>query len=288
VTPPAFPRSAGEGGPAGPEEGVHLAATNRRKNLCFLSPDEKPVKVGLFIPCYVNALHPEAGVAAYRLLEHFGVDVDYPLAQTCCGQAMANGGFESEALPLACRFDRLFRSCDYIVAPSASCVAFVREKYPEMLAKDARPCLGGGRIYELCEFLYDVLEVGEMPGHFPHKVSVHNSCHGVRGLRLSSGSELMIPRYSRIIDLLSRVDGIEILEPRRPDECCGFGGMFAVEEAAVSVCMGEDKIRNHLATGAKVVTGADSACLMHMQGIAQRERLPLRFLHVAQILAAGL
>jgi L-lactate dehydrogenase complex protein LldE len=98
----------------------------------------------------------------------------------------------------------------------------------------------------------------------------------------------MAPRYSKIVDLLSRVADIEILEPRRPDECCGFGGMFAVEEAAVSECMGQDKIGNHLATGAEVVTGADSACLMHMQGIAQRKKLPLRFLHVAQILAAGL
>jgi L-lactate dehydrogenase complex protein LldE len=246
-------------------------------------PDEKNVKIGLFIPCYVNALHPEAGIAAYKLLEHFGMDVDYPLAQTCCGQAMANGGFENEALPLVRRFDHLFGNHDYIVAPSASCVAFVREKYPEMRGR-----LGGGRIHELCEFLHDVLEVKKMPGRFPHKVSLHNSCHGVRGLRLSSASELKVPRYSKIVDLLSRVEGIEILEPRRPDECCGFGGMFAVEEASVSVCMGQDKIERHLATGAEVVTGADSACLMHLQGIARREKCPLRFLHVAQILAAGL
>jgi L-lactate dehydrogenase complex protein LldE len=246
------------------------------------------MKAGLFIPCYVNAIHPEAGAAAYKLLEHFGVDVDYPLAQTCCGQAMANGGFEDDALPLARRFDRLFGECDCIVTPSASCAAFVREKYPEMRARDARPPASGGRIYELCEFLHDVLKAAAMPGRFPHKVSLHNSCHGVRGLKLSSASELKVPRHSKIVDLLARVEGIEILEPQRPDECCGFGGMFAVEEAAVSVCMGQDKIRRHLATGAEVVTGADSACLMHMQGIARRERLPLRFLHVAQILAAGL
>jgi L-lactate dehydrogenase complex protein LldE len=222
-------------------------------------------------------------MAAYKLLEHFGVDVDYPLAQTCCGQAMANGGFASEALPLARRFDRLFESYDCIVAPSASCVAFVRKKYPEMPGSP-----GGRRILELCEFLHDVLEVKERPGRFPPKVSIHNSCHGVRELELSSASELNVPRHSKIVDLLSRVADIEILEPRRPDECCGFGGMFAVEEAAVSECMGQDKIENHLATGAEVVTGADSACLMHMQGVAQRKKLPLRFLHVAQILAAGL
>jgi L-lactate dehydrogenase complex protein LldE len=246
------------------------------------------MKIGLFIPCYVNAIYPEAGVATYKLLSHYGVDIDYPLAQTCCGQPMANGGFESKAVPLAKNFERLFGEYEYIVAPSASCAAFVKEMYPGLLKKEEHPCLTSGKIYDLCEFLHDILKVKEVPGKFAHKVSIHNSCHGVRELLLSSASELNISRYSKVRDLLSMVKGIEVFEPQKPDECCGFGGMFAIEEAEVSVCMGKDKIRNHIATGAEYVTGADASCLMHMQGIVRREKLPIQFIHVSQILASGL
>lgn len=246
------------------------------------------MKVGLFIPCYVNAIYPEVGVASYKILEYLGVDVDYPLNQTCCGQPMANAGFEDRALPLARKFDQIFDQYDYVVAPSASCTAFVKENYPKVLEKTGHLCKTSGKIYDLCEFLHDVLKVDRLPGKFPHKVSIHNSCHGVRELKLSSASELNIPRYSKIKNLLSKVEGIEILEPNKVDECCGFGGMFSVEEQAVSVCMGQDKVRNHIDTGAEYITGADSSCLMHMQGIVDREKLPIKFIHVVQILAAGL
>lgn len=235
--------------------------------------------VGLFIPCYVNAIYPEIGVAAYKLLDYYGVDIDYPLQQTCCGQPMANAGFETKAEPLARQFNQLFEQYEYVVAPSASCVAFVRENHL---------CQASGKTYDICEFLHDILKVDKAPGRFPHKVSVHNSCHGVRELHLSSASELNIPRYSKIKNLLSLVEGIEVFEPAKVDECCGFGGMFAVEEQAVSVCMGQDKLNNHIATGAEFITGADSSCLMHLQGIVEREQYPIRFIHVVQILAAGL
>jgi L-lactate dehydrogenase complex protein LldE len=245
------------------------------------------MKVGLFIPCYVNAVYPEAGEATYKLLTYFGVDVEYPLKQTCCGQPMANGGFEKKAVPLAEQFEKLFGKFDYVVAPSASCAAFVKENYPRLLG-GKHLCKTGGKIYELCEFLHDILKVKEIPGTFAHKVSVHNSCHGVRELLLSSASELNIARYSKIKHLLSMVKGIEVFEPQKVDECCGFGGMFAIEEASVSVCMGQDKIANHLKTGAEYITGADSSCLMHMQGVARREKTSVKFIHVSQILAAGL
>jgi L-lactate dehydrogenase complex protein LldE len=175
--------------------------------------------------------------------------------------------------------DRLFDAFDYVVAPSASCTAFVKSQHY---------CLTAAKIYDVCEFLHDVLQVDHVPGRFPHRVSVHNSCHGVRELHLSSASELNITPYSKIKDLLAMVEGIEVAEPERVDECCGFGGMFAVEEQAVSVCMGQDKLKNHLATGATYITGADSSCLMHLQGIARREQMPVEFIHVTQILAAGL
>ena len=245
------------------------------------------MKVGLFIPCYVNAVYPEAGEASYKLLTYFGVDVEYPLKQTCCGQPMANGGFEKKAIPLAKQFEKLFGKFDYVVAPSASCAAFVKENYPRLLG-GGHVCQTGGKIYELCEFLHDVLKVKEIPGRFAHKVSVHNSCHGVRELLLSSASELNIARYSKIKNLLAMVKGIEVFEPQKVDECCGFGGMFAIEEASVSVCMGQDKIANHIKTGAEYITGADSSCLMHMQGVVRREKTPVKFIHVSQILAAGL
>lgn len=246
------------------------------------------MKVGLFIPCYVNAVYPEVGVASYKLLNHLGVDVDYPINQTCCGQPMANAGFEDKAFPLARKFDEIFDKYDYVVAPSASCVAFVKENYPGILNKGGHLCQTSGKIYDICEFLHDVLRVDHLPGKFPHKVSVHNSCHGVRELHLSSASELNVTRYSKVKDLLSLVDGVEVFEPQKVDECCGFGGMFSIEESSVSACMGEDKVKNHIATGAEYITGADSSCLMHMQGVVERQKLPIRFIHVVQILAAGL
>ncbi len=246
------------------------------------------MRVGLFIPCYVNALYPEIGVATYKLLNYFGVDTDYPTDQTCCGQPMANAGFENSSTTLTKQFDKLYHQYDYVVAPSASCVAFVRENHPRILEKAGHSCRASGKTYDICEFLHDILKVNVLPGKFPHKVSVHNSCHGVRELQLSSASELNIPRFSKVKNLLSLIEGIEVVEPEKVDECCGFGGMFAIEEPAVSVCMGQDKLKNHIATGAEYITGADSSCLMHMEGIVRRENLPVRFIHAVQILAAGL
>ena len=244
------------------------------------------MKIGLFVPCYVDALYPEVGVSTYRLLKSLGLDVEYPERQTCCGQPMGNAGFEHMAQPLAQKFDELFRGYDYVVAPSASCAAYVRFFHPNLMKE--KTCEAAGKTMDIVEFLHDILKVDRLPARFPHKVSVHNSCHGVRELGLSSPSERNIPRYNKIIDLLRLVEGIEVVEPERPDECCGFGGMFAVEEQAVSRRMGIDKVRRHMATGAEYVTGPDSSCLMHMQGVAQKEHLDIQFIHVVQILAAGL
>lgn len=246
------------------------------------------MKIGLFIPCYVNSVYPEVGVASYKLLTHLGLDVDYPLNQTCCGQPMANGGFEDKAIPLADAFDDLFKQYDYVVGPSASCVAFVKENHPRLMAKENHVCHSAEKIYDICEFLHDIVKVKSLPGEFPHKVSVHNSCHGVRELHLSSASELNITPYSKIKDLLKLKKGVEIFEPDKVDECCGFGGMFAIEEEAISTQMGKDKLANHMATSAEYITGADNSCLMHMEGVAKREKYPIKFLNVVQILAAGL
>ena len=199
---------------------------------------------------------------------------------------MGNAGFEHKAEPLARKFDELFSGYDYVVAPSASCAAYVRCFHPNLLK--GQSCDAAGKTMDIVEFLHDVVKVDKLDATFPHKVSVHNSCHGVRELGLSSPSERNVPKFNKIIDLLKLVKDIEIVEPERPDECCGFGGMFAVEEQAVSRRMGIDKVKRHVATGAQYVTGPDSSCLMHMQGIAEKEHMPIRFIHVAQILAAGL
>ena len=246
------------------------------------------MKIGLFVPCYVDALYPEVGVSTLRLLRSIGLDVDYPERQTCCGQPMGNAGFEHMARPLAKKFDELFRGYDYVVAPSASCAAYVRCFHPNLLGKKAEECEAVGKTKDLVEFLHDIIKVKSLPARFPHKVSVHNSCHGVRELGLSSPSERNIPTFNKIIDLLKLVEGIEVVEPERPDECCGFGGMFAVEEKAVSARMGIEKVRRHIDTGAEYVTGPDSSCLMHMQGIAQKQGLGIKFIHIAQILSSGL
>ena len=230
------------------------------------------MKIGLFIPCYVDVVYPEVGIATYKLLKHLGLDVDYPLNQTCCGQPMANAGFEKQAIPLAEKFEEKFKGFDYVVSPSVSCTAFIKLNYPRLLNHE-------------CE---TAKKVEKRLGTFPHKVSLHNSCHGVRELGLSSPSEENVPKFNKIKDLLELVDGIQVVEPERPDECCGFGGMFSIEETAISAQMGKDKVERHIQTGAEYVTGPDCSCLMHMAGVAKKQGLKIEFKHVVEILAAGL
>ena len=244
------------------------------------------MRVALFVPCYVNALYPEVGEASYKLLTSLGLEVDYPLEQTCCGQPMGNAGYEKDAGPLAKRMEELFAGYDYVVGPSASCVSFVREAYPRLTHYDDKHECLSSRIYEICEFLHDVVKPTSLEARFPHKVSIHNSCHGVRLMGLSAPSEKNIPYYSKLRNLLSLVEGVEVVEPERRDECCGFGGLFSIEESAVSARMGHDKVQRHIATGAEFITGADSSCLMHMQGVIEREKLPIRTKHIIEILTA--
>lgn len=243
------------------------------------------MQVALFIPCYVNAVFPEVGMASLHLLQQLGVDVVYPERQTCCGQPMGNAGFENEAHHLASHFEDIFKDYDYVVGPSASCVSFVRDHYPHILSSE--PCQSAGKVHEICEFIHDIVRPSSLNVSFPHKVSIQNSCHGVRLLHLSSPSERNVPYHNKLRDLLSLVRDIEIVEPERPDECCGFGGMFAIEEHAVSGQMGRDKVMRHVETGAEYIVGADCSCLMHQNGIIAREKLNIKTLHIAQILSGN-
>jgi L-lactate dehydrogenase complex protein LldE len=241
--------------------------------------------VGLFIPCYVDQLYPRVGMATVELLERFGCTVDFPDQQTCCGQPMANTGCVDEARPLARRFLEVFAPYEYVVAPSGSCVSMVRHHYDELLPNEPRLEPIKRKTFELCEFLTDVLKIDRVEGSFPYKVGLHQSCHGLRELRLGSSSEMVGPAFSKVRRLLESLAGIEIVPLSRPDECCGFGGTFAVSEEAVSCMMGHDRIHDHLQAGAEVLTANDMSCLMHLAGLIRREKKPLRVLHVAEILA---
>jgi L-lactate dehydrogenase complex protein LldE len=242
------------------------------------------MKVGLFIPCYVDQFYPNAAIATLQLLKKLGVDVHYPLNQTCCGQPMANSGFEH--LTGGCNelFIKNFADFDYIVGPSGSCVLHIREHLHadnDHLAKNV-----SGKIYELTEFLTDILKVKSLPAKFPHKVGVHQSCHGQRGLKLSQMSELVAPAFSKPGSLLNMVKDIELIPLNRADECCGFGGTFCVTEEAVSVKMGKDRVADHLQHHAEYITGVDMSCLMHMEGILRRQGSNVKVIHIAEILNA--
>jgi L-lactate dehydrogenase complex protein LldE len=178
-----------------------------------------------------------------------------------------------------------FKKYDYIVAPSGSCVAMVKEHYGEFFQDNSDYEKVQTSIYEICEFLHDIIKVETLNASFPYKVGVHNSCHGHRELKLASCSELNIPYFSKLKKLLSLVDDIEIMPLKRDDECCGFGGTFAIAEDAISAAMGKDRINDHLQSGVEVMTGADMSCLMHMEGIINKDNQPIKVMHITQILA---
>jgi L-lactate dehydrogenase complex protein LldE len=241
------------------------------------------MKIGLFVPCYIDQFYPGVAIATLELLERLGCAVSYPLAQTCCGQPLANAGFEKDAEGAMRLYVHNFASYDYVVTPSGSCALHVRDHYGSL---EQTPPVAHvrERTYELCEFLVDVLGVREIRASFPFRVGLHSGCHGLRGLRLGQASELNGPAYDKVRSLLERVDGIELIELDRTDECCGFGGSFAVTEETVSVRMGRDRLRDHQANGTEVITSADMSCLMHLDGLARRQKLPIRVAHVAEIL----
>jgi L-lactate dehydrogenase complex protein LldE len=238
--------------------------------------------VGLFIPCYVDQFYPGAAIATLQLLEKLGVNVVYPKNQTCCGQPMANSGFEHLTGGCNDLFIKNFAEFDYVVAPSGSCVLHVKEHVHD----DSGKAPFHQKVYELTSFLTDVIKVTSLPAKFPHKVGMHQSCHGQRGLHLSQMSELVAPGFSKPGSLLNMVEGIEIIPLNRVDECCGFGGTFCVAEEAVSSKMGIDRIADHLEHGAEYITGVDMSCLMHMEGILRRQGSPVKVIHIAEILNA--
>lgn len=241
------------------------------------------MKVGLFIPCYVDQFYPGAAIATLELLERLGVDVGYPAQQTCCGQPMANSGYAH--LTGGCNelFVNNFAEYDYIVSPSGSCALHIKEHLH--VHDNEQAALGiRKKIYELTEFLTDVLKVKKLDAKFPHRVGLHQSCHGQRGLKLAQMTELTAAPFSKPGSLLGMVEGIQMVPLTRTDECCGFGGTFCVAEEAVSAKMGKDRVADHIQNGAEYITAADLSCLMHMEGILKRQKSNVKVIHIAEIL----
>jgi L-lactate dehydrogenase complex protein LldE len=246
------------------------------------------MKVGLFIPCYVDAFFPEVGIATVELLERFGCSIEYPLNQTCCGQPMANSGCQDDAAATEALFVDCFKDYDTIVGPSGSCVHHVRF-HLDAIEQTAQTKNVRARTRELVEFLHDDLRITEFPwAAFPHKVGLHDSCSAVRGLGHARPSERIYePYFSKTRDLLGKVQGLELIEIDRPDECCGFGGSFCVTDEAVSAKMGYDRVHDFHGHGADYIASADMSCLLHMKGVVDRLKLPLKVIHIAQILNGG-
>jgi len=236
------------------------------------------MKVGLFIPCYIDQFYPNVGIATLQLLEKYGAEVVYPLNQTCCGQPMANTGFENIGEKSIDLVVKNFHGMDFIVGPSGSCVLHLKEQLKHRSSELQN------KVFELCEFLTDVVKIKAIHAEFPYKVGLHASCHGLRGLGLATPSELNIPRIDKPRSLLEKVKRIQLVELSRKDECCGFGGTFAVNEEAVSVRMGNDRIEDHLKNGVEVITATDMSCLMHLEGLIVRQKKNLKVMHIAEIL----
>lgn len=240
------------------------------------------MKVALFITCFNDLLFPDVGKAVVELLNRLGHQVEFPEAQTCCGQIHYNTGYRGECVPLVRRFDRAFDGFDAIVTPSASCATMVRHHHPTVAEHSGDASLVASvaevspRVYELSEFLVDVLGVTDVGAVYPHSVAFHPTCHSLRLLAIGD-------RPQR---LLEAVAGLRLVELPGATECCGFGGTFAIKNADTSVAMGEDKIAALLGTGAEVLASADTSCLMHLGGLLSRQRSAVRVVHLAEILAS--
>ena len=246
-------------------------------------------RVALFAPCFVDQLQPQVAIAALSVLERLGVDVAVPDGATCCGQPPANAGFAREAEPVLARFVTTFRDFERVVVLSGSCAMHVRQHAASVGGADAARV--AQRTTEFCAFLHDDVgleRVAALGAAFPRRVGVHIGCHALRGLGLATPSELHpVARHDKVRALLATVRGISFAELARPDECCGFGGTFAVTEPELSAKMGRDRLRDYAAHDAQAIVSTDPSCLMHLGGVARAGASRLPMLHVAQVLANG-
>jgi L-lactate dehydrogenase complex protein LldE len=244
------------------------------------------VKVALFVPCYIDQFYPHVAVAALQVMERLGVDVDVPAGAACCGQPPANAGFEHGAERTLAGFVRTFHSYDRVVVLSGSCAVHVRAHGASVGGHSVAE-----RTTEFCAFLHDevgLAKIQSLGSSFPRRVGVHIGCHGLRGMGLATPSELQPPhRFDKVRALLQTVRGITFADLARPDECCGFGGTFAVAEPEISAKMGRDRLRDYTAGAAEAIVSTDVSCLMHLGGLARRDGMSLPMLHVAEVLCSA-
>jgi len=232
------------------------------------------VQIGLFIPCYIDAFYPQAGIATLRLLEHLGLDVDYPSAQTCCGQPHFNAGHLDQARDMAQRFCKIFDNYDYVVGPSGSCVAMVRNHYPTLI-KHHDVC---DRTFELCEFLVEILKRDQLGAKLNGRAALHIGCHERRELKAADAVQRLV----------SNVHGLTILPTESDEWCCGFGGAFSAKFPELSVSMGRRKLAPILDNNLDYLISTDSSCLMHLNGLLARDRRPRpKTMHIAEVLATA-
>jgi L-lactate dehydrogenase complex protein LldE len=240
------------------------------------------MRVALFITCINDTLYPETGRAVVELLERLGHEVAFPEEQTCCGQMHANSGYQLEAVPLMRRFVEVFGDAEAVVTPSGSCAAMVHDQYPRLaeLAGDERLAAEvaalAPRVFELSQLLVDELGIEDVGAYYPHRVAYHPSCHSLRLLRVGDAP----------VKLLRAVRGLELLELGEAEQCCGFGGTFAIKNADTSAAMLSDKLHHLVESGAEVCTAGDNSCLMHIGGGLSRARAGVRTVHLAEILAS--
>lgn len=232
------------------------------------------MRASLFITCLADLFFPNTGEAVYRLLKRHGVEVNFPAEQTCCGQPAFNSGFHDEARQMARQWLKAFRNSEYIVAPSGSCVAMVRNYYPELLPEAAEMA---SRTFEFTQFMVEVLKVTDIGAVFPARAAYHHSCHMSRELGL----------YHHPLALLKAVEGLELVEVPRQDLCCGFGGSFAVKMPEISEAMVTDKVAAVASTRCDLLVGSDSSCIMNIAGRIAREGRPIRVMHTAELLWEG-
>jgi L-lactate dehydrogenase complex protein LldE len=240
------------------------------------------VRIALFVTCLADTLFPDVGKSTTVLLERLGHRVEFPQAQTCCGQMHINTGYQREALPLIRRYVDAFEPYDVIVAPSGSCVGSIRHQHAMVARRLGDRALAdraeavAERTFELSQLLIDVLGVEDVGAYYPHRVTYHPTCHSLRLLRVGD----------RPLRLLRQVAGLDLVELPDADVCCGFGGTFALKNSDTSTAMLADKMRNVLGTRAEVCAAGDSSCLMHIGGGLSRLRAGVRTVHLAEILAS--
>ncbi len=243
------------------------------------------MRVALFVPCYVDQLRPSVGLAALELLEQVGCTPFFEPDVVCCGQPFITAGESPRAGALAQRFVETLRNAEAIVAPSGSCVATIRSHLAR-LSSDPEAGAIAERTFELCDFLARRPTRPAPVTAYPYRVGLHASCHALRDLGLGTPTETRsAPRADPAATLLAEIPELRLVDLARRDECCGFGGVFSVEESAVSSRMGRDRLDDHARGGAEVVTSTDVSCLLHLEGLARRREAGPRMLHVAEILA---